>query len=273
MLAVMMITWRESIEAALIVGILLTYLAKIGQTKQVWFVYYGVTWAVLASLFFAGLTTYIDLFVAGVGKEIFDAAVLFVAVVVLTHMVVWMHHNAREIRGEIQKKADLAISKNKLWALGVLAFVGVFREGIETVLFLWGLVLQAGSSVSVSSQVAGGILGVLFGVLMTWLFFKGFGHLDLRLFFRVSGVMLLFIAAGMLAASVGKLIAADLLPPLINPVWDSSRLLDERSLIGSIVAGLFGYRSRPSLMEVISYAMYFPLVILWLRLSRHDLAD
>jgi high-affinity iron transporter len=273
MLAVLMITWRESIEAALIVGILLTYLAKIGQTKQFRYVYYGVSWALLACLIFAGLTTYIDLFVAGVGKEIFDAVVLFIAVVVLTHMVVWMHHNAREIRGEIQKKAELAISKHRLWALAVLAFAGVFREGVETVLFLWGLVLQAGGSVSFSSQLVGGVLGVVFGVVMTWLFFKGFGHLDLRMFFRVSGILLLFIAAGMLAASVGKLIAADLLPPLLNPVWDSSRLLDERSLIGSIFAGLLGYRSHPSLLEVIAYGLYFPLVILWLRLSRHDLSQ
>jgi len=273
MLAVLMITWRETIEAALIVGVLLTYLAKIGQTKQFRYVYYGVSWAVLASLVFAGLTTYVDLFVAGVGKEIFDAVVLFVAVVVLTHMVVWMHHNAREIRGEIQKKADLAISSHQLWALAILAFAGVFREGVETVLFLWGLVLQAGGAISFSSEVVGGVLGVLFGVVMTWLFFKGFGHLDLRLFFRVSGVLLLFIAAGMLAASVGKLIAADLLPPLLNPLWDSSRLLDERSVIGSIIAGLLGYRSRPSLMEVISYGLYFPVVILWLRLSRNDLAQ
>lgn len=273
MLAVLMITWRESIEAALIVGILLTYLAKIGQARQFRYVYHGVIWAVLGSLIFAALTTYVDLFVAGVGKEIFDAVVLFIAVVVLTHMVVWMHHNAKEIRGELQKKADLAISRHQLWALAVLAFTGVFREGVETVLFLWGLVLQAGGAVTFSSQVAGGFLGVVLGVVMTWLFFKGFGHLDLRLFFRVSGVLLLFIAAGMLAASVGKLIAADLLPPLLNPAWDTTRFLDERSLIGSIIAGLLGYRSRPSLMEVISYGMYFPLVILWLRLSRHDLAE
>lgn len=273
MLGTFIITWRETIEAALIVGILLTYLAKIGQSKQFRFVYWGTFWAVVASLLFAGFSNYLAVFFKDIGQDIFEAGILFLAAGVLTHMVVWMHHNAREIKGELQQQAELAITKHRLWALATLAFVGVFREGVETVLFIWGLFLQAGGVESVALPVTGGLLGIGLGVLMTWLFFKGFGHLDLRPFFRVTGIVLIFMAAGMLSSGIGKLVMAGLIPPLIEPIWNTSWLLSERSFFGSLVAGIFGYRSSPSLIQALFYLLYFPFVVIWLRLQRHDLAQ
>ena len=260
MLGTFVITWRETIEAALIVGILLTYLDKIGQSSQFRMVFWGVAWAVAAAAAFAGLSTYAAALFQDAGQEIFGAAILFLATVVLTHMVVWMHHNAREIKGGLQHKAKLAIAKRQLWALAILAFVGVFREGVETVLFLWGLFLQGGAGQSVGLAVTGGFLGIAVGILMTWAFFKGFGHLDLKPFFRVSGVILIFMAAGMLATGFGHLIAAGLVPGVVEPVWDTSWLLSERSFVGSLAAGIFGYRSHPSLVEAGSYLLYFPIV-------------
>jgi high-affinity iron transporter len=185
-------------------------------------VYWGVAWAVAAAGAFAGLSTYAAAAFQDTGQEIFAAAILGLATVVLTHMVVWMHHNAREIKGGLQHKAKLAIDKRQLWALAVLAFVGVFREGVETVLFLWGLFLQGGAGQSVGLAVTGGFLGVAVGVLMTWAFFKGFGHLDLKPFFRVSGVILIFMAAGMLATGFGHLVASGLVPGIVEPLWDTS---------------------------------------------------
>lgn len=273
MLGTFIITWRETIEAALIVGILLTYLKKIGQTEQFRFVYWGAFWAVLASLAFAGLSDFLSVFLRDIGQDIFEAAILFLATAVLTHMVVWMHHNAREIKGELQQQAELAISKNRLWALATLAFVGVFREGVETVLFLWGLFLQGGRFESVAPPVMGGLLGIGLGVFMTWLFFKGFGHLDLRPFFRVSGIILIFMSAGMLSSGIGKLVAAGLVPSLIEPIWNTSWFLTERSFIGSLMAGIFGYRSSPSLIQAIFYLLYFPITLIWLRRQSHDLAQ
>lgn len=273
MFATFVITWRETIEAALIVGILLAYLRKIGHQHEFRYVFVGTFLAVIASLLFAGFSGLVNRLLEGIGEGLFDALVLLTAVAVLTYMVVWMHHNAREIRGELQTKADQALARHQLWALGTLAFVGVFREGVETVLFLWGLLLQAGPAVGIWFQVLGGLLGIALGVVTAWLFFKGFGHLDLRVFFKVTGVLLLFIAAGMLAAAGGRLVSAGLVPPLIEPVWDSSWLLSEHSLIGKLIAGLFGYRSRPSLVEIILYVGYFPLAIAWLRRTHHDLTQ
>jgi high-affinity iron transporter len=273
MLGTFIITWRETIEAALIVGILLTYLAKIGQSKQFRFVYWGIVWAVIACLIFAGLSEFLAGFFKDIGQDVFEACILFVAAAVLTHMVVWMHHNSREIKGQLQQQAELAITKQRMWALATLAFIGVFREGVETVLFLWGLFLQGGRPESLILPVAGGFLGVGVGVLMTWVFFKGFGHLDLRPFFRVSGIILIFIAAGMLSSAIGKLVMAGLVSPLLEPIWNTSWLLNERSFFGSLVAGIFGYRSNPSLIQALFYLLYFLFVMVWLRLQRHDLAD
>ncbi len=273
MLATFVITWRETIEAALIIGILLAYLRKIGHQHEFRYIFGGALLAVLASGLFAGASSLATRLVEGIGEELFDALILLAAVSVLTYMVVWMHHNAKEIKGELLSKADQALARHQLWALGTLAFVGVFREGVETVLFLWGLFLQAGPVADMTWQVTGGLVGVAVGIVMAWLFFKGFGHLDLRPFFKVTGILLLFISAGMLSSAGGRLIAAGLLPPLVEPLWDSSWLLSERSLVGSLVAGLFGYRSHPSLLELLLYVGYFPLVLIWLRRQHHDLAQ
>jgi high-affinity iron transporter len=264
----LLITWREGIEAALIVGILLTYLVKLGQRKSFRYVYWGTFWAVLACLVFAYLSNRISFLFVGIGEDLFDASILFVAVVVMTHMIFWMHRHARELKGSLQRKADAALAKQQLWGLGVIAFIGVFREGVETVLFLWGLALQQAAGTSSLLPFLGGLLGLSLAVATAWLFFKGFGHLDLRPFFKVTGILLLILAAGMLATGIRKLLGSDIFaafPWASFPIWDTSRILDERNFIGSLAAGLFGYASHPSLLEVLAYVAYLSTVLLWLR--------
>lgn len=273
MLGTFVITLRETLEAALIVGILLSYLVQIGHRSQVRYIYWGVGLAVAASLAFAAASKGIaDLFQEH-GEEYFEAGILLVAVVVLTHMVVWMHHHAREIKGKLQHEAGEAIAHSHLFALGTMAFVGVFREGIETVLFLWGLFLQSQEALGVQGPLLGGFLGVGLGVLLAYLFFQGFRSLDLKQFFRVTGLILILMAAGMLSSGIGKLISAEVLPGFVEPIWNTAWILDEKGLVGSFVKGIFGYRSSPALIQVLFYFAYFPFVWLMLRVQKHDLAQ
>jgi high-affinity iron transporter len=259
------ISWRESIEAALLVGILMVYLQKIGQQKKFVYIYIGVLFGILSSLLFGYLSTRISFLFEGAGEEIFSAAILILAVIILTYMVVWMSDQAKHLKGKIQQKVDSVLEEKKLWALSFLAFSGVFREGIETVLFMWGILIQNPGTTSFSLAVMSGTFGIILAVLMAWLFFRGFGHLDMKRFFQITGLILLFMSAGMLVAAVGKLESAGWIPSLFNRIWDSSWLIDERTLFGHLFSGFLGYRAKPTLMEVLVYLIYFTSIFLWLR--------
>src|SRR5205814_2236190 len=160
-------------------------------------------------------------------------------------MVLWMNRRGQGIRGDMHRKAAEALEGGRLFGLGVIAFVAVFREGVETVLFLWGVVAEG--SGSAAGLVAAGLAGAALAVATAWLFFRGFAFLRLQTFFRVTGVLLLLVAAGLLTSGVNKLIALDYLPPLVPQVWNTSWLVADKSPVGAVLGALIGYRSRPSL--------------------------
>jgi high-affinity iron transporter len=265
MIGTFIISWRESIEAALLVGILMVYLKKIGQQRKFVYIYIGVLFGILASLLFGYLSSRVSFLFEGPGEEIFSASILLLAVMILTYMVVWMSDQAKHLKGKIQQKVDSVFEQKKLWALSFLAFSGVFREGIETVLFLWGIFIQNQGTTSFSLALMSGVSGIILAVLMAWFFFRGFGHLDMKKFFQMTGVILLFMSAGMLVAAIGKLESAGWIPPLLNRIWDSTWLIDERSLFGHLFSGFLGYRSKPTLMEILAYLIYLISIFLWLR--------
>lgn len=261
MIGIFIVSWRESIEAALLVGILMVYLKKVGHQRQYLFIYIGVLLGILSSLLFGLLSTKMGYLFEGQGDEIFSAAILLLAVAVLTYMVVWMSDQAKDFKGKLQQQVDSVLEQKKLWALTFVAFSGVFREGIETVLFLWGIFFQDQAADSLYLSLASGLAGIILAVLMAWFFFRGFGHLDMRRFFQISGLLLLLMSGGMLVSFIGKLETAGVIPPLSRRIWDSSRLIDERTLFGHLFSGFFGYRAKPSLMEVLVYLAYFVLIL------------
>ena len=258
MLETLLITWRETLEAALVVGILLTYLARSGQRRGLRYVWLGSATAVVAALACAAASSGALAMLDGETQELIQALIVFGAVGVLSWMVVWMHLN----RGDIQVRAERVLATGRLVGLAVIAFVAVFREGIETVLFLWGVLVQRGVQLTTMPLLAGGLAGAGLALATAWLFFRGFAFLSLRTFFRTTGVLLLLVAAGLLTSGVNKLIGLGYLPPLVPQVWNTSWLVRDRSPLGAVLAALIGYRSRPSLLEVLAYALYFP-PMLW----------
>jgi high-affinity iron transporter len=264
MIQTLLIMWRETLEAALIVGILLTYLGRSGQRAGMRWVWLGAGAAVAAAVACAAASRGAIAMLDPDTQEVLQAGILFVAVAVLSWMIVWMNRHARAIRGDLHQKADRALAGGRLVGLATIAFVAVFREGVEAVLFLWGVVLER-ASLAVMPLLAAGVAGALLAVATAWLFFRGFSFLSLPTFFRVTGVLLVFVAAGLLASGVNKLIALDYLPPIVPQVWNTSWLVRDGSAVGAILGALMGYRSRPSLLEVLVFVAYFPPMLWALR--------
>jgi len=265
----LLIVWRESLEAALIVGVLLTYLGRSGQRSGVAYVWAGTLLAVVAALACGVASNDAASHLDADLQELLQAGILFLAVAVLTWMILWMHRNAGGLGGDLRRKADAALARGRLIGLATIAFAAVFREGLETVLFLWGVLVQR-TDLTVLPFIGAGLAGAALAVVTAWLFFRGFQFLSLRRFFRVTGVLLLLVAAGLLMSAVNKLIGLGYLSPVAAQVWNTAWLVRDDSPVGAFLGALVGYRSRPSLAEVLAFAAYVPLM-LW-ALHRADAA-
>lgn len=262
MLETLLVMWRETLEAALIVGILLTYLGRSGNRAGIPWVWAGALVAVLAAVA-SGMASSEAVGLFGPdAQELLQAGVMVVAVGMVSWMVLWMHRHARALHGELHRKADRALATGRSIGLAAVAFVAVFREGVETVLFLWGIVVQRGAQLSALPLLASGLLGAALAVGTAWMFFRGFAFLSLPVFFRLTGVLLLLVAAGLLTGAANKLIGLGYLSPIIPQVWNTSWLVRDGSLLGTLLATFLGYRSRASLLEVVTFAAYV-VPMLW----------
>ena len=261
MLSSALITLREGLEAALIVGILLGYLRKVGRPDKRGVVWRGVVVAVVASVALAILLQMLGAKLEGQTEQIFEGATMFLAVAVLTYMIFWMRYQGRHLRQAFEREVQAALSGQQGWALAGLAFFAVFREGVETALFL----SAAGFASDGVSVLWGGLLGLVIAVALGWLIFNTVAHIPVNRFFEVTSLLLLFFAAGMLAQGIREFEEAGLLPSLIAPIWDITPILPEESLVGSFLKALFGYNGNPSLLEVLGYGGYWVALLAGVR--------
>ncbi len=252
--ATFVVTLREAFEAALILGIVYSYLQKIGARDGYRYVTWGGALGLLLSVAMGMAVSYLSGPLLDVGPEIITVVVIFAAVGLLTWHAWWMQQHARLIKGHVQHRIDEARARNRLWVVGLIALTGVFREGAETVLFLWRIMTQAGAGAGWSS-VAGGVAGVGAAAALGWAIFRGGKHVSLSRFFSLTTAFIMLLAAGLFSGGVGRLQGLGILP-LAEPLWDTSWLLSDRSLAGGFLSGLVGYRSQPSLPEVCAYLAY-----------------
>ena len=252
--ATFVIVLREGFEAALLLGILYAYLTKVGRPQSRRYVTAGGVLALGASIAMGVAVSVISGPLADLGPDVIAIGVIFLAVVLLTWHGWWMGRHAREIRGEVQRRIDEAHARQRLWLVGLIAFTGVFREGAETVLFLWGLLVQMDDTSSWLA-LAGGVAGLVGAAILGWLVFQGGRRLSVQRFFAATSLLLLLLAAGLFSTGVGKLQGLGLLPAG-DPVWDTSWLLDDHSALGGVLTGLVGYRARPTALEIIAYGSY-----------------
>jgi high-affinity iron transporter len=252
------VTLREGFEAALLLGIVYTFLEKSGGRRYFGYVTMGGALGFVASVLMGIGVSFASGPLLDLGPDLIGAAVLFLAVAVLTWHGWWMSQHARAIRGEVERKIEEAHATRRLWAIGLIAFTGVFREGAETVLFLWGLMAQATLAGGWDALV-GGVLGLGGAAALGWAIFRGGRRLSVQRFFAVTSMVLLFLAAGLFSAGLGKLEALGVLPQS-DVLWDSSFLLSDEGFVGGLLAGLIGYRARPSQIEVAGYVLYLLVV-------------
>ncbi len=259
--ATFVVTLREAFEAALLLGIVYSYLDRVGARAQYHWVTLGGALGLVASVLAGVAVSYLSGPLLDLGPDLVAAAVIFFAVALLTWHSWWMRQHARAVKGDVQRRIDEARAAQRLWIVGLVAFTGVFREGAETVLFLWGLMSQ--TTIGGWAGITGGVLGVVMAAVLGWAIFRGGRQLSLPRFFAVTTVMLVLVAAGLFSTGIGKLIGLGVIPGG-EPLWDTSWLLRDDSLVGGFLSGLTGYRARPSAPEVIGYLVYLVSVSLLL---------
>lgn len=258
MVSSFLIALREGLEAFLIVGILISYLFKINQKRYIKHVIFGAALAIVLSI---GLAYLFELIFGGFeGKieKIFEGIVMLLAVIVLTYMIFWMNKQAKNIKSDIEVSVEKAIDKGKVFSLFFLGFIIVFREGIETVLFFRAISFQTGAR----ELVIGGVIGIISSIVIALIFYISTLKINLSLFFKITGILILLIAAGLLSASMHEFQEAKLLPVIWDNVYDLSKVINQDSITGGILKSLFGYNASPSLLEVIIYIAYIAIMII-----------
>lgn len=256
-----LITLREGLEAFLVVGIILSYLSRVGLRSHFRWVFTGVglglVTAFLLALVFQLLLTG---FSSAASQLYIKIGIMGFAVLILSYMVVWMSRNARAIKGDVERKLDRAVSSGSVLTLTFMAYLAILREGFETVLFLGALY----GGMMGSDVLYGGLLGLALALGVTYIIFTGMRRLPISLFFKITGGLVILIAAGLLTNMTGIMQDIDLLPVMKDTLFDISWLMEDSSEVGIFFKALFGYTSSPTLLQAAVYAGYLAGVSLFL---------
>jgi high-affinity iron transporter len=261
MLATAIIVFREVIEAALIVAIVLG--ASRGIPNRGRWVSGGIALGVVGASVVAMFADVINGSFAGNGQELLNAGILLAAVCMLAWHNIWMSSHGKELADDVKQVGAAVKSGSKpLTALLIITFVAVMREGSEVVLFLWAL---AANGTGHLSMVVGGIIGLIAGALVGVVLYRGLLKIPLKHFFSVTGWLVLLIAAGLAAQAASLLNQAGLLPALGTDLWDSSGILNQGSLTGQMLHVLVGYTARPSGIQLLFYGVTLIVILTLMR--------
>ncbi|WP_078413970.1 FTR1 family iron permease [Priestia abyssalis] len=274
----LLITFREVLEALLIVGIITTYLKRTNNKKYTKYVWFGAGLAVLASIGVAMLFQIVFTGFAAMGSEMYlKISIIFISAILLTQMIFWMAEHSRDLKGNMEGKMNKFISTGNIIGMIIHSFLVVLREGVETVFFFAAI---TGGNIGAAMQGWGAITGAIIAVIVSYFFFKGTMRVPLKTFFKVTGAFILLIAAGLLVQGVSMLQDLNIIGSVIPHLYDLTWFLPEHPIdyahyvrdygtapllsgdIGIFLKALFGYSSMPSIEEVIVYIGYFVVIYL-----------
>jgi high-affinity iron transporter len=264
MLATLIIVFREMIEAGLVVGIVLA--ATEGVPGRGRWIAIGIGAGVAGACLVAAFADVLGSLFEGAGQELFDAAILLLAVAMLTWHNVWMSSHGRSIAAEMRAVGGaVAAGKRPLGALAIVVGVAVLREGSEVVLFLYGIAASGGNSLW--AMIAGGTLGVAAGAVVSTLMYFGLLAIPAHRLFAVTTGLITLLAAGLAAQAVAFLQQGGYIEELSTPLWDTSWLLSETSIAGRMLHTLIGYSSSPTGAQLVAYGLSIAVMLLLMRVA------
>jgi high-affinity iron transporter len=259
------IVFRETLEAALIIGILAAATQQVpGRNRWLGI---GLLAGLAGAIAVASATEVIAEMASGVGQELFNAAILGVAVFMLAWHNIWMSTHGRELASNARNTGrDISEGTRERSVLFTIIALAVLREGSETALFLYGIAAQEGSGTH--TTLMGGLAGLGAGIVVGWALYAGLLRIPMRWFFGATSALVLLLAAGMASQAARFLIQADVIPGLAAPIWDTSAILPPDSVLGVLLHGLAGYDARPAGMQIIFYVVVFSVIAIGMKLTR-----
>jgi high-affinity iron transporter len=264
MLANFLIGLREGLEAALVVGILISYVVKIGRRDVLPRLWFGVGIAVFISLVAGAVLTFGAYGLSFTAKELIGGSLSIIAVGFVTWMIFWMLRASQHLTARLGGEVDSHLA-GAGWGLVAVAFLAVGREGIETALFVWAAVQASGST---ALPLTGAALGILAAVVLGYLIYRGVVRINLNRFFTLTGVFLIFVAAGVLSYGIHDLQEAGVLPGIQTLAFDVSAAVPPNSWYGTLLKGIFNFSPATTLAAAIAWLAYLvPVMTVYLVLS------
>lgn len=266
MFSTALIVFREALEIAMILGIVLS--ATRGLSGRAWWVAGGLCAGLLGSGLVAVFASRISDAADGMGQEIFNAGILFAAALLIGWTVVWMQGHARQMSAQLRKVGhDVVAGALPHYTLSVIVGLAMLRECSEIVLFVYGMVV---SGEPVPGIITGSALGLTFGVMVGVMLYYGMLKLPARYALKVTSWILILLVAGLAAQGANFLSAAGYFPNFTSVMWDSSWLVSENGILGRVLHTLVGYSAHPTAIELIFYGATFALLVGLVRFaSRH----
>jgi len=259
----MFLALREGLEAVLVVVIILLYLRKTNQRIYYKYVYLGIILAIAASVVFAILFSILFGGFNGIEEKIFEGITFIISGIFILTLVLWVSKEGPKMRENLEEKVEDSIKTQKVFSISFTAFIIIIREGVELVLLTTGATSQG--SLNQVNVILGSIIGLIISILIGVLIFYGIKSINLSTFFKVTNVMLILFAAGLITYGIHEFIEAGVINPIINEIWNIKHILPEEfpdnlpatheflEIIGALLKALFGYNANPSLLEVIIY--------------------